>query len=116
MCGMEKRDEAGRLHCDDGPAVVDGPCQQWWRHGKLHRTDGPAEVFSDLSTGYWVDGLEVRNADHSLLAPLAAAGEFDVLEAVLRVLVEEKGIYYHRVGENPYVEGVISAVRAALRG
>lgn len=39
------RDDEGRLHCVDGPAVLwkDGS-QSWWFHGKLHRLDGPAVI------------------------------------------------------------------------
>lgn len=57
-----KTDEAGRLHCEDGPAVVsaDGSWV-WFRHGRIHRDDGPA-VFLHFGTWteeqYWIDGTE----------------------------------------------------------
>lgn len=43
---VEWTDEDGRLHRDDGPAVIhhDGT-QEWWQHGERHRDNGPAVVF-----------------------------------------------------------------------
>ena len=70
MCGDEVevtalRNEAGRLHCDDGPAVLffdkfgNVTRSKWYNNGKLHRLNGPAVVhaswylFSVNDT--WVD-------------------------------------------------------------
>jgi hypothetical protein len=47
----------GKLHRDDGPAVVftDG-CQEWYRHGKLHREGGPAVDYKSGHKEYYRDG------------------------------------------------------------
>ena len=37
-------DDEGRLHRENGPAVVNGGDQEWYHHGKLHRDGGPAEI------------------------------------------------------------------------
>lgn len=39
-----KRDALWRLHCADGPAVVDKNRKEWWLHGKRHREGGPAII------------------------------------------------------------------------
>ena len=36
------RDETGRLHREDGPAVINRMGKQWWFQGRPHREDGPA--------------------------------------------------------------------------
>ena len=32
----------GKLHREDGPAVIKGKIQEWWLNGVRHREDGPA--------------------------------------------------------------------------
>ncbi len=52
---IRRKDEHGKLHREDGPAVIepDGT-QEWYRHGKLHREDGPAVVGADgYQCWYW---------------------------------------------------------------
>lgn len=45
-------DDEGRLHREDGPAIVfNNGGERWFRHGHLHREDGPAVVEPD---GYMV--------------------------------------------------------------
>ena len=34
----------GKLHREDGPAIVDGNIQEWWLNGNRHREDGPAII------------------------------------------------------------------------
>jgi hypothetical protein len=43
--GTQQWWQNGRLHREDGPAVIfpDGT-QEWWLNGKLHREDGPAVI------------------------------------------------------------------------
>src|SRR5262249_52311974 len=66
-----------RLHREGGPAVLKGnpyyaPCtERWYRHGKLHRDDGPAVIVPCYSqtandarrgiTAYYVDGVLHRD-------------------------------------------------------
>ena len=43
MAGVKKWRKNGRLHREDGPAVVYGDgTREWYRHGRLHRVGGPA--------------------------------------------------------------------------
>jgi len=32
----------GKLHCSNGPAIIDEYTKIWYSHGKRHRLDGPA--------------------------------------------------------------------------
>ena len=44
----------GRLHRDDGPAVVWANGREaYWKNGLLHRDDGPAVVWADGRVEYW---------------------------------------------------------------
>ena len=54
----------GRLHREDGPAIIlaDGS-QSWWIDGKLHREDGPAVIYPDGRQEWWVDEMEVNEKD-----------------------------------------------------
>ena len=48
-------DSDGQLHCENGPAWVEGDNKQWYKHGKLHRDDGPAVIIKNRK--YWyLDG------------------------------------------------------------
>ena len=73
--------DAGRLHREDGPAIVyptrgkewyqnglrhrlDGPAivwgnggKEWWQNGKRHRIGGPAVIRSDGSNEWWLNGI-----------------------------------------------------------
>jgi hypothetical protein len=46
----------GRLHRNDGPAVVhvDGG-KSWYQHGKVHRADGPAYEDEDGYKTWWLN-------------------------------------------------------------
>ncbi len=65
------RDKYGKLHRDDGPAVIywDGE-KRWYQHGKRHREDGPAVVATN-GTEIWYsndiihreDGPALENGD-----------------------------------------------------
>ena len=81
---VEWRDEQGRLHREDGPALIhangsekwylngvrhrdDGPAcvyvngtEKWYRHGRRHRDDGPAASYPDGRRIWFVDGVKVR--------------------------------------------------------
>jgi hypothetical protein len=75
---------AGKLHCDDGPAIVskagyeayfingkrhrvDGPARIWpngqleyFQNDVLHREDGPAIIFPDSYKAYYINGQRHR--------------------------------------------------------
>lgn len=79
----EYLDDEGKLHREDGPAVIfdngdtrwylhgerhrlDGPAMEhkgskfWFRNDKLHREDGPAVESKNpmIPSGYYIDGLK----------------------------------------------------------
>ncbi len=48
----EWKDEHGKLHRNDGPAMIEpNGAQRWYQHGELHRDGGPAWI--------WLDGTQV---------------------------------------------------------
>ncbi len=54
---IECRDDKGRYHREDGPAIewTDGD-REWWLNGKRHRLDGPAVEGSNESREWWFNG------------------------------------------------------------
>jgi hypothetical protein len=52
----------GKLHRDDGPAVIkpDGT-QEWYKEGKLHRDDGPAVIYTSNISNWNKDGKISKN-------------------------------------------------------
>ena len=51
----------GRLHREDGPAVIrKHGDKEWWQHGELHRIGGPAIEDSDGDKEWWVNGQRHR--------------------------------------------------------
>ena len=56
------RDENGRLHREDGPAVLwQSGAEEWYKHGKRHRLLGPAltRIMGNRKE-YWVDGKRLK--------------------------------------------------------
>ena len=52
------RNNAGDLHCEEGPAYIDpNGYKAWWLNGQRHRVGGPAVVFPDGRVEYWVNGV-----------------------------------------------------------
>jgi len=56
----EHKDEKGRPHNEDGPAIAYklkyGVEEQWYKHGRKHRIGGPA-VDGPNYTEYWLEGV-----------------------------------------------------------
>ena len=54
----------GKLHREDGPAVIwyDGT-QKWYKNGKLHREDGPAAIWGNGTTWWCLNGEQVTEAE-----------------------------------------------------
>ena len=53
----------GKLHREDGPAVIhlDG-AKLWYKEGKHHRLDGPALIRVDGSKEWWTEGIQYSEA------------------------------------------------------
>ena len=55
--GTEKWFKEGKLHREDGPAVVyPGGTKLWYKYDKIHREDGPAIIYSDGNTSFYLNG------------------------------------------------------------
>lgn len=52
----EYRNEDGKLHQEDGPAVENSFGRAWLINGTLHRTDGPAIEWNTGETAYYING------------------------------------------------------------
>ncbi len=52
----------GKIHREDGPAVIwpDGT-QRWYKDGKLHREDGPAVIYSYGTKEWYLNGKNVTD-------------------------------------------------------
>ena len=63
----EWRDEHGRLHREDGPAIeYPSGSKSWYQNGKLHRTDGPARQFANGEAEWYRNGLQVEPPGRNL--------------------------------------------------
>ncbi len=60
--GSQRWFKDGKLHREDGPAIIDPDGRQtWYKDGNLHREDGPAIIHPD-GTKYWYkDGKEITD-------------------------------------------------------
>lgn len=58
--GVKKHFVDGRLHCDDGPALISSAVSTWYQHGKRHREDGPAYEWDDGRVQWWLNDMEYR--------------------------------------------------------
>jgi len=52
----EYRNDAGKFHKEDGPAVEYSFVKQYWINGNLHRLDGPAVEYRNKFVEYWIHG------------------------------------------------------------
>ena len=64
------KDDKGRLHCENGPAVTfkDGSVE-YWKHGQLHREGGPALIYKDGTVSYYRDGKMHREDGPAVTTP-----------------------------------------------
>lgn len=51
----------GKLHREDGPALIDNEGVKWYYNGKLHRDDGPAQILTDGTQFWYRYGRKHRN-------------------------------------------------------
>jgi hypothetical protein len=60
----------GKLHREDGPAIIhpDGT-QEWWLNGKLHREDGPAVIDPDGTQYWYLNGKSHREDGPTVIYP-----------------------------------------------
>ena len=63
------RNNAGRLHRTDGPAVeyADGS-KSWFQNGLLHRTDGPAIISKTGVPSFWLNGEYMTPSEYDRAA------------------------------------------------
>ena len=54
------KNKKGKLHREDGPALIRSDVKLWYINGKLHREDGPAVIFPDSSQEWWINGKRHR--------------------------------------------------------
>jgi hypothetical protein len=58
----EYRDEQGRLHRENGPALIHANgSHKWYRHGVRHREGAPACVYVNGTRKWYQDGLRHRD-------------------------------------------------------
>jgi hypothetical protein len=56
------RDDEGRLHREDGPAVIHANgSTKWYRHGVRHREGGPACEYANGTEKWYRNGLRHRD-------------------------------------------------------
>jgi hypothetical protein len=62
--GTRRHYHNGRLHREDGPAVIwpDGD-QCWCLKGLFHREDGPAFIYRDGTPAWYLNGKEASMED-----------------------------------------------------
>jgi hypothetical protein len=82
----------GKLHREDGPAIIDSDCKEWYINGKKHREDGPAYISSNCKEWYingiirnkeWVEKyLKIKN-NHMILGVIVS-DYWKIREIILR--------------------------------
>jgi len=74
--GVKKWFKNGKLHRDDGPAMIDAyDVKKWYINGELHREDGPAVVFPDGSK-YWFINDKLHRLDGPAIVLDSEYGEW----------------------------------------
>ena len=60
----------GKLHREDGPAVIkpDGT-QEWYKNGVRHREDGPAVIWPDGTQSWYINGQRHRDDGPAMTYP-----------------------------------------------
>ena len=46
----------GKLHRNDGPAVIRKDYESWYKNDQLHREDGPAVEYTNGTKEWWLNG------------------------------------------------------------
>ena len=60
MDGTKEWWRDGKLHREDGPAIIWGDSSEEWRfNGELHRTDGPAVIWSNGNQEWYINGKDI---------------------------------------------------------
>ncbi len=54
------------LHCEDGPAYIDGDIKSWYKNGKLHNLNGPAYIDIDHEE-WWINGKCHRENEPAII-------------------------------------------------
>jgi hypothetical protein len=121
----EWRDEQGRRHRVDGPAVIwsDGT-QEWWREGRLHRDGDPAIVYPDhRPPEYYLRGERVRDdwgkvpTEHWRMAWMSQTNNQEERRLLLQVLGTERvAAYFHGQGKVIHQAGDMALYEITVPG
>jgi len=64
----EYRDDSGKLHRTDGPAIEwNNGAKHWYEFGKRHRVDGPAEIMFNGTEHYYFDDKRITEEEFKLM-------------------------------------------------
>ena len=58
------KNEFGKYHREDGPAVECSGTRAWYKNGKYHREDGPAVIWADGTYSYYLNGKEYAKKEY----------------------------------------------------
>ena len=67
MKEIEYLNEEGKLHREDGPALIwgNGSSQAWYQNGILHREDGPAIIYADGVQEWYLNGKKITLEEYT---------------------------------------------------
>ncbi len=66
--GMQRWFKEGKLHREDGPAIIYPDGRQWWyKEGEWHREDGPAIIYPDGRQWWYKEGEKYEPSAHELI-------------------------------------------------
>jgi hypothetical protein len=83
-------DEKGRLHRDDGPAVLThNGMKKWYKHGNLHRLDGPAIDYR-YKKEWWIDGERIYCANNKAFLKIID-NRIELKKNLLTIFIKKNG-------------------------
>ena len=63
--GVERWFKDGKLHREDGPAVIESDGSEYWhKDGKFHREDGPAVIANNGIKDYYLNDNLIKEEDY----------------------------------------------------
>lgn len=92
-----KFNDAGFLHCEDGPAMEkDDGSKIWYKNGVYHNENGPAVIWGDGGVGYYIDGLPHREDGPAIIYP-DGLNSWYKHGFFIKQSMEQMGFYYERL-------------------